>query len=159
MKASELEAAFREDHQQLMRGLRAVLRALEARDDASAVRLARELDRAAGPHMAFEEEVFYPRVAESRGQDFVDGLVSEHAVGQRAISVLAESGVEASMTEAQRAQLIEDLELALSHALSCGTLLSEIRESEPERERQELERLRELRERGQRWSERAYSED
>lgn len=158
MSASQLEAAFLEDHRRLMRGLKGLLRALESTDDVSAVRLARELDEDAGPHMAFEEEVFYPRVAETRGQDFVDGLIAEHAVGQRAINALVENATSTRLTEDERNQLIEDVRLALRHALSCGTLLSEIRRSEPERERREIERLTELRDRGERWSERSYEE-
>lgn len=158
MSAPGLEAAFLEDHQRLMQGLTALLRAIESADLEPAIRLARELDQDSGPHMAFEEEVFYPRIAETRGQAFVDRLLAEHAVGQRAINALIERSPKRPLTDDERLQLTKDVNLALGHALSCGTLLSEIRLSEPEREGGEVERLEELRRRGGRWSERSYSE-
>ena len=60
--AKELSIAFQRDHAVLGRGLHELAAALRDGDILSAKRVAAELDRDAGPHIAFEEQCFYPRM-------------------------------------------------------------------------------------------------
>ena len=149
---SPLAAAFTEDHRHFTRGLSRILSALKKGDDATAARLADELDRAVGPHIEFEERVFYPEVAKSRGKDFTRELYREHRVGQSAIKALVTPD-RAPFTDDERRELVSQLETAMDHALSCGTLLSHITtRGEAEQERM-LEELRQASRRGRRWTE------
>lgn len=72
--STALREAFLEDHKHLTRGLTRTLEALRDGDDASAIRLADTMDQAVGPHMAFEEEVFYPKLAGILVEGFVGRL-------------------------------------------------------------------------------------
>lgn len=156
MRLSELQEEFLGDHRVLSRGLKEILQALEGDRGDEAVARARELDRQAGAHMAFEEEIFYPRLAEIHGEAFVDRLVSEHEVGQRAIRALARHRPGEPIEAAERERIVADLETALGHVLSCGTMLSELDSGDRRADDAALGRLRELRDSGERWTERTY---
>lgn len=147
-----LHTAFLEDHQLLMGGLAGIRTALQEGDVATAVRLAQELDTAAGPHMQFEEEIFYPELEKKLGHEFVERLYGEHEVGRRAVAALLELGPEGELEDEARAVLIADIETTLEHALSCGTLLSHVDEQDAEARATLLKQLLDLRRSGARWT-------
>ena len=76
-----LRDAFLEDHRSLTTGLSNLLQALEDGDLREATRMADDLDQVAGPHMTFEEEVFYPELARILGPEFIERLYGEHEAG------------------------------------------------------------------------------
>ena len=141
MELSELQEEFLQDHRVLTRGLNQLLDALQQGRVADAIALATELDDEAGAHMAFEEEIFYPRLAKVRGQDFVDRMVSEHEIGQRAIKALARRPAEIPLAEDEKRRIVDDLEVALGHVLSCGSMLSELGSGEVTEDTAALGRL------------------
>lgn len=159
MELSELQQEFLADHRRLTKGLHKALTALEKGDDAEAIALAAAIDEDAGAHMAFEEEIFYPRLAEARGQEFVDRMVSEHEIGQRAVRALLAHTERGSVPDTEREGILENLGIALRHVLSCGTMLSELGGGEAEADREALDRLQSLREAHERWTDRAYEDD
>lgn len=147
-RPTELEREFAKDHQVLTRGLARVLDAVEEGDLDRARALADELDREAGPHIRFEEEVYYPRLRSRLGEDFVEQLYGEHDEGQEAIrSLLRSEG------PLQPDEVAHHLRTALEHALSCGTLLSHLEGLSDEEREKMVEQLRELREQSVRWTE------
>lgn len=148
---SKLELAFLEDHRHLLKGLRAMGNALEAGDVERARSEAREVDRLVGPHMRFEEEEFYPTLREVLGDDYVDRLYDEHSEGQNAVRLLV--GSEEPLDAAERERLKGQIQTTLDHAVSCGTLLSHLDALDDSRQEKLLDRLLELRERQQLWSE------
>ncbi len=156
MDLSALQREFLDDHRVLIGGLRGLVDALEREDLPEARRLAEEIDRNAGGHMAFEEEVFYPRLAEVHGKAFVERLVSEHEAGHRAITTLLASEPDEGLAESDRSGLLTDLRLALDHVMSCGTMLAELGTGPFAAQDEDLDRLRELREEVPRWSSRSY---
>ena len=147
-----LAAAFTEDHRHFTRGLSRLLKALEDDDLAAAVELADDLDRVVGPHIEFEEEVFYPEVARARGGDYVRQLYLEHRIGQNALRALLAHRTDAALAPRERDDLIAQLRTAQDHALSCGTLLSHITCQGPEAQQRMLEQRNEMLERGHRWT-------
>ena len=159
MELSALQQEFLDDHRVLIAGIKGVIEAVERGDQRTAVELAAELDQQAGAHMAFEEEVFYPRLAEVYGTEFVEQMVSEHEAGQRAVRTLLARNHDRPLSPEQRAHLLEDLDVALKHVMSCGTMLSELSSGTEEVDAQSLDRLRRLREQGERWTGRTYSAD
>ena len=159
MELSELQEEFLQDHRVLTRGLNHILDALQQGRTAEAIDLATEIDEEAGAHMAFEEEIFYPRLAEVRGQDFVDRMISEHAIGQRAIEALARHPRDVEIEPDEKKRIVADLEIALGHVLSCGSMLSELESGVAEADESALARLRELRDTSERWTDRTYSSD
>jgi hemerythrin-like domain-containing protein len=159
MELSALQQEFLDDHRVLIAGIKGIIEALEGGDSAKAVALASELDRQAGAHMAFEEEVFYPRLAEVYGEEFVTQMVSEHEAGQRAVRTLLAKNHDQPLTAEQREHVLEDLDVALKHVMSCGTMLSELSSGAEGQDARALERLRRLRDQGERWTGRTYAAD
>jgi hypothetical protein len=151
--SSALREAFLDDHKHLTRGLTRTLEALRKGDDSNAIQLADTMDRAVGPHMAFEETAFYPELVGILGEGFVEHLGEEHAVGQRAVKTLLDHAGGEPLAEEERKTLIEGLDTMLDHALGCGTLLSHLDGLEETRKRRLLEQLLELRQQGLRWTE------
>jgi hypothetical protein len=140
-----LDTAFLEDHRHLTKGLAGLLESLRQSDAPRATTIARELDRVAGPHMAFEEAVLYPELAGRLGRAFVDQLYHEHALGQNAVLHLVRRDESAPLTAAERATLIEQVETALDHALSCGSLLSYLSTLSTKRHGEMLQQLLDMR--------------
>jgi hypothetical protein len=130
-----------------------LLGALKENDVTAARTAASELDRAAGPHMEFEETVFYPTLETLLGSDFVDQLYHEHTQGQDAIrTLLARERTTPRLHGEQRA-LVAQVETALEHALSCGSLLGHVDVLDPSVRQAMLGRLVSLRAQGRHWTE------
>ncbi len=159
MELTALQQEFLDDHRILIAGIQGIIEAIEREDSGRAIELAAELDRQAGAHMAFEEEIFYPRLAKVYGAEFVEQMVAEHGVGQRAVRTLLAKNLDRPLSRKQRSQVLEDLDVALKHVMSCGTMLSELASGTAEVNAKSLDRLRELRDQGERWTGRTYSVD
>jgi hypothetical protein len=147
-----LQRAFLEDHRHLTRGLTTIVVALERGDEAGARREADILDRNVGPHMAFEEQVFYPELSRILGAEPVAHLYEDHDVGKHAVQKLLEGGGAGTLGEQERAELLTDLQGMLEHAEGCGTLLSHLEGPPPERLERLTAALLELRSQGIRWT-------
>jgi hypothetical protein len=150
---SELEKAFLDDHRHLTRGLSRLLEALRRNDVAEARQVADELDRVAGPHIEFEEETFYPQIGRAIGASNLDRLYEEHQVGLHAVDTLRRRDPGHPLEPAERDTLVEEVQVALDHAVSCATLLSHLGDLDEKRQRELLDRLHDARRRGRRWSE------
>jgi hypothetical protein len=151
--STALREAFLDDHKHLTRGLTRTLQALRDGDDANAIQLADTMDRAVGAHMAFEEDVFYPKLAAILGEGFVEHLEEEHEIGQQAVKTLLSHTPGEPLTEEERMELIEGLDTMLDHAVGCGTLLSHLDGLQEAGKKELLDQLLELRRRGVRWTE------
>jgi len=152
-KSSKLSEAFVEDHRHLTQGLTRLLEAVRAGDVVRAVEVADALDQAAGPHVRFEEDVFYPQVAKARGPEFVGRLYREHRVGVEAIEAILKCRGASSLVKEERDRLLQKLEATLEHTISCGTLLSYVTSMEPDRQAEMLAQLETFRRQPCRWSE------
>lgn len=151
-RLSELGEAFVEDHQHLTRGLNNILKALHRSDLQKAAQMAGELDIVAGPHIQFEEEVLYAVVAKAEGEEFVNKLYHEHQLGKDALKILVQSQEGKSNVAQQLTPLIENLEVALDHVLSCGTLLSHLTNLDEQTQEEMLKKLQECRNQKKRWT-------
>jgi len=107
----------------------------------------------AGPHIRFEEEVFYPEVARSRGGEYTDQLYEEHRIGRRLLEQLRDHKDTDGIEPAEKASLIEQSRIALDHTISCGTLLSHITTLDELRQGELLATLLDLRRQPARWTE------
>ena len=150
---SDLGEEFVKDHSWLARSLVRLQEALQQSDLQQIVQAADDLDRVAGPHMQFEEQVFYPEVEKVRGREFVGRLFHEHGIGLQMLkSILQREGTE-PLSSRERDHLLRSVELTLEHVYSCGSLLSHLTELEQSRQTEMLDRLREFRRREKRWTE------
>lgn len=116
-----------------------------------AVRLADELDRRIGPHMQFEEEIFYPMLAQRLGREFTAQLYAEHAVGRETLLRIKELPSRQNDAE-HRKELIAALSKTLDHALSCGSMLSHGASLDVDQQAKLLNKLSDLRRKGRRWT-------
>ena len=158
MELSALQQEFLDDHRVLISGLREIIEAMDRGDMPAAVRRAADLDHEAGAHMAFEEEVFYPRLARVYGEEMVQRMIAEHEAGHRAVKTILDHA-DTELDSESKAAVMADLEIALKHVLSCGTMLSELDSGISDLDGEALARLRELREQADRWTSRSYSEN
>lgn len=144
---SSLKDAFIEDHQTLTRGLSHLLKLVQEEDYDEASRVARELDKAVGPHIEFEEKSFYPEVRKTRGREYVENLYDEHGSGLEAVRALSKLEPGDVPDPEERERLLSLLRRVLDHAVSCGTLLSHVTslaDVEQQEFLAELERYRKL---------------
>ena len=147
-----LKAAFIRDHRIMTRGFWRLRQALDRGDWQEARTLAEKLDREVGPHIEFEEHVYYPRLKPIIGARTVEQFYREHGTGRHVIEdILAATG--APPDEATRAGLAARCGKMLEHAQSCGTLISHLEALPDEEQESLLSRLEEIRERGHSWSE------
>jgi len=121
---NRLAQEFVNDHQKLTRGFSRIIEAINDDRWSAAVDEAQELNRAGGPHIAFEEDVLYPQVRQSRSEPYVRNLYDEHQVAIAAIQFLLSHPEPAKIGPDAKAALIDKLQTGLDHAISCGTLLS-----------------------------------
>lgn len=153
VRLSELGEAFVEDHQHLTRGLNDILEALHRSDLQGAAQMAGELDIIAGPHIQFEEEVLYPVVAKECGQEFVNKLYHEHQMGKDALKILVQYQEGKTDFAQKLTPLIENLEIALDHVLSCGTLLSHVTNLDEQTQEEMLKKLQKCHSQKKCWTE------
>ena len=148
----ELFVEFRSDHEILGRGLHDIATALRASDDDRAADAARKLDRAAGAHIAFEEKHFYPELRELLSDGEVDALEQEHKSGQAAIGKLATLRPSDSLTDTERAVLVEQIETMQVHTAECGELFGALGRIARKRQEKLLTALRQLRKASPAWT-------
>lgn len=151
--ASLLRDAFISDHQAMIRGFRDLRDALERHDDSAAAAIADRLDRSAGAHIEFEERDYYPVLREWLGRDRVEEMYDEHGTGFAAILALAFRPASMGVSSGERARLMENVDVALDHAVACGAALAYLDELDEPRQQKLLDALYAARERGHRWSE------
>ncbi len=152
-RATPLGHAFIEDHRHLMRGLLGLKRALQRDDLREARRIGEELDHVAGPHIQFEEEVFYPEVVRSHGGEYTDQLYEEHRIGRQLLERLRDYKDTDRLEPAEQASLVEQSQATLNHTISCGSLLSFITTLDESRQEELLAMLVDLRRQPTRWTE------
>jgi hypothetical protein len=151
-ESSSLRNEFLSDHRRLTQGLARIQQALQANNLALARRVAHEVDRLAGPHVEFEEQVLYPELARVFGRHFVQQLHHEHEVGKQALRALVTQGEADLLDSSERAEILREVGAAMEHAFSCGTLLSHVDALEPADQARMLAQLDEIRTRGRRWT-------
>ena len=153
-KNTALTKAILEDHREMTRRIAGLLDALKRDDCKTAFQLAEELDRVAGPHIEFEEETFYPLLIEVRGREFVERLYHEHGEGRKAIeALLALKKAGEPLGTVRCKELLQEVQTALDHAGTCGTLLSHVSALDESRQAKLLEKLQEARQRRHHWTE------
>lgn len=152
IRETDLEEEFVDDHRVMTQTISALLEALRAGRDAEAREIAEDLDRRAGPHIAFEEAVMYPQVARVSGESVAQQLYDEHRTVLAGLEQLLNHRGSTPLGEEQRAQVIAKMQTGLDHAISCGSLLSHLTALDPQIQQQMLDRLHEYRREGTRWT-------
>lgn len=150
--SSKLVEQFAKDHRQLTRKLADLLAIVRRGELQTAAEMADRLDREAGAHIQFEEDVLYPQVGKVHGRAFQEKLLSEHEVARRGLLHLRHATPEQLQDPQLRAEVVRALSTAAIHAESCGTLISHL-ESLPEDAQQAAQaRLEQFRREGRRWT-------
>ena len=145
--------AFRQDHATLGRGLYQIAEHLRAGDLGAASAAADALDQAAGAHMAFEEEDFYPALEPFLDRAEVSELYHEHLDGQATLHELIAMGAQARPDAARGTELLKHIELMEHHVSECGELFGAMGGLDPEAQRTLLARLQSWRDKAPRWTE------
>ncbi|AMO71793.1 hemerythrin domain-containing protein [Sphingorhabdus sp. M41] len=114
--------AFREDHAILGRGLHELRSLVTAGDVGGLKSAAQNLDKAAGGHIAFEEEDFYPALKTFLSADEVEEMYAEHAHGAETLSTIAELDPDIPLHLVQKQQLLDRIDEMEQHVSECGEL-------------------------------------
>jgi len=152
VELSPLGKAFVEDHRHLTQGFRQLLDAIRERDVPQMIKLADRIDTVAGPHIRFEETVLYPLVREQRGSEYAQQLYREHRVAVCALRDILTHDETSPWTDADWKRLEEQVQTALDHTVSCGTLLSHLTSLSAEHQQALHQRMEELRKEPHRWT-------
>jgi len=134
-----LFTCFREDHKVLGSGFHRLSERLRAADTAGACTVAQWLDAAAGPHIAFEEEAFYPRLVPLFGRQQADRMYDEHRQGLAVIRALINHKTAEPLDRTVCAELLEQSEIMEAHIADCAELFEAMGRI-PIAEQQELHR-------------------
>ncbi|QDT02111.1 hypothetical protein K227x_04820 [Rubripirellula lacrimiformis] len=154
----QLQRAFIEDHRTLTRGYVSLLKLLDERDFTGAASEAKRLDELAGPHIAFEESFLYPKVGESRGDEYTGKLYQEHAEILNALVEIRQLKPDANLDDSAIESLKDRLHHGLDHAAACGSLLSHLKALPDDEQSQALRRLLRFRDHSPAWSDLASTE-
>ena len=149
----ELLAEFHRDHAVLGRGLYRLGTALRGHDILTAKTIAEELDRDAGPHIAFEEQCFYPALRPLIGDEEVDRFYQEHESG-KGVLALIRSMPDAAWPDAKRMKdMLCEVEKMERHVTECGEMFGAMGRIPADEQRAMLAKLAGLRDAKIRWSE------
>jgi len=151
-RPSNLFEAFRQDHAVLGRGLQEISEHLRSGELPAAKACGERVDRAAGAHIAFEEEHFYPLLRRLLGDAEVDRLYQEHGQGLSVITGLAALAEGAMPSEAERQTMLQNSQLMEVHVAECGELFGAIGRIPLEEQEALYRELLALREQAPRWS-------
>ncbi len=130
--------AFREDHAVLGRGLHELRSLILAGDIGNLKTASKRLDRAAGGHIAFEEEDFYPALKSFLSSSEVDGMYADHAFGAETLKKIAELD---KLGQHQQKQLLQRLDNMEQHVSECGELFGALGGLEDVRKEELYEQL------------------
>lgn len=122
---SELVQAFHEDHTLLGSGFYDLSMALRGNDISAARLVAQKLNADGGAHIAFEEECFYPALAELCDYN-VDPLYQEHRLGRDVVESLCALDAGQDISADERLRLLTESETMESHIAECGELFKAI---------------------------------
>ncbi len=89
---------------------------------AGAQSAAAELDRTAGPHIAFEERHFYPALVPLLGKERIERLAEEHTEGLKVVRALGTRPQEKAPPDDERRDLLRASEAMETHIAECGDL-------------------------------------
>lgn len=144
--------AFREDHAVLGRGLYELAQWLRAGNSARAAACANRIDELAGPHIAFEEEHFYPALSRILGEADVQRMYRSHEQGLDILhAVLALPG-DRPIDARTRERLLAGTAAMERHVAECGELFEAMGRIPPEEQESLRRELFEWRQRAPRWS-------
>lgn len=148
---SPLIAEFLKDHQQFSRLLFEISKLVEQDKFDQARGRAIELDRLAGPHIAYEESELYPRLAKL-GDDTVseEVLIDQHHDALAALRLLL---TRETLTQEDKETIKNGFRGALSHAEHCGSLISFMSRLDKGLQAKSLKELTRLRVEGKKWTE------
>tara|TARA_R110001606_G_scaffold167637_5_gene312055 strand:+ start:2952 stop:3440 length:489 start_codon:yes stop_codon:yes gene_type:complete len=114
--------AFREDHAVLGRGLHELRSLVMAGDVGGLKTAAQNLDKAAGGHIAFEEEDFYPALKTFLSAEEVEEMYAEHAHGAETLSNIAELDPNMPLQATKKQHLLGRIDEMEQHVSECGEL-------------------------------------
>lgn len=147
-----LKDAFLDDHREMTRGFVRLRECLQNGDWQNAKSLAAEIDRIAGPHIEFEESLYYPRLAPVVGSMAIRHMYREHSIGLDVIREILSADQEAPESSVL-ADFADRCGHMLDHAHGCGVLVSHLTGLPDDEERELLRRLLKMRLQGRLWTE------
>ena len=97
----------------------------------------------------------YPEVARARGRDYIDRLYEEHRAGRDLLTrvLVLKSDSWRRLGDEEQARLLQQAEMMLDHAVSCGTLLSYLTTLDQTTQQEYFAALLALRQQPKRWTE------
>jgi hypothetical protein len=141
--------AFREDHARLGRGFARLAECLRGGELDEARRVADQVDRDAGAHIAFEEEDFYPALAALLARVEVARMYVEH---QRGLALVQTLTADVALPAEESRRLLADCEVMAGHIAECSELFEVLGRIPPDQQDHLLQQLLRWRQRAPRWS-------
>jgi len=119
---NKLFNAFKADHALLGSGFYTLATCLHNKNISDAKSVATKINIDAGPHIAFEEEVFYPTLKRFIKQQELDEMYSEHKLGRALLEKVLSIDESAHLQDAIQKELLAQIDVIESHISQCGEL-------------------------------------
>lgn len=114
--------AFKADHALLGSGFYTLATCLRNNDITGAKEIAVKIGIEAGPHIAFEEQAFYPALERFLTQDEINAMYVEHKKGQSLLQRIIDLDESEMLNEANKQAILSEVENFESHVSDCGEL-------------------------------------
>jgi len=116
--------AFKADHALLGSGFYTLATCLRNKNISDAKSVATKINIDAGPHIAFEEEVFYPILKRFIKPQELDKMYSEHQLGRALLEKVLSIDESAHLKESIQKELLAEIDVIETHISQCGELFS-----------------------------------
>jgi hypothetical protein len=114
--------AFREDHVALGSSFYALATCIRNDEITTAKEIAEKINIEAGPHIAFEEEAFYPALERFLEQDEIEAMYLEHENGRSLLQKIKSLKESSELSQTLKQELLSEVEKFEEHVSDCGEL-------------------------------------
>jgi len=118
----KLFQAFKSDHALLGGGFYTLASCVRNKDISGAKSVATKINIDAGPHIAFEEEVFYPALKRFIEESELTEMYNEHELGRALLEKILALDESAELQEDLQKELLAEIDVIESHITECGEL-------------------------------------
>lgn len=152
-RTSKLMLAYMEDQRFLAQSFARLFQAIDDGDAGLSAEIAADINQHAGPHIQFEEEVLYPRLATLQSPAYVSRLYREHQIAVEVIRAVLIRPSNESFGVDERAELSKKAHEAIKHCVACGNTMSFLSVLDDARQTEIFEQLQSYRDNACDWIE------
>jgi len=119
---NQLSQAFKADHALLGSNFYTLATSLRNKDIACAKEVVKKINIEAGPHIAFEEDVFYPALERFIETEELEQMYEEHRLGRALLTKVLALDETKELEDSTQKALLAEIDAIETHIAGCGEL-------------------------------------